>query len=756
MRRALSLLIVALPAIAAQLESQGVRRPITGHVFAAADSTPVEAVVVGAVGTGIVTFTDRAGRFALQVPRGAVRIAIHGIGIVPDTISVPAGIDTVKIFVRPLAIVLPPVGVDAWGPARARFDSVAQTSTTTLSQREIARAPGLLEPDVVRAVQLLPGTVARNDYSIGYNVRGGESDQNLVRLDGVTIFNPSHLGGLFSTFDVNAVDHADFLTGGFPAEYSGRLSSVLDVTLRPGNHEHVHGSGAASLLTSKVLLEGPAGPASFLFSARRTYADQVVKAFSSQTLPYYFTDLLGKLDLPYGSGGDLSVTGYWGRDVLALNLIPASLGQQPIDLAFDWGNRLFGVDWRQPLGRALLEQRVSVTGFSSGLEVKPNLVTYSNPARLWSASSTLSVGLGTHAAKLGVEIERYDLRYSITNSAITNALAARAGLSPAFFDTRYRPDVLAAFVDDQWRPAHGVLIRAGVRAEHVTGAALTDVAPRAAFKVFLSPNQAITGSIGRYYQVVQSLRDQDLPISIYEFWVGANGRIPVAHADHFVLGYERWWGRATQLTVEAYRKTFSNLIRPKPGLSLRDPGDVFLPVDGSAWGIEVLLRRHIGAVRGWIAYSFVRAVRRSAGEEYPPVQDRRHTLNIVGQAPGPLHSEFGLRWAFGSPLPYTALSSAWDHGIFSTGYNTFIDARNEPIGGPTNGARFPSYSRLDAGFRWHGHKWGIQWEPFLDVVNVVDRHNVFAYFFDTEKTPPTRTAFYQLPILATFGVAFSW
>src|SRR6202040_322316 len=140
-----------------------------------------------------------------------------------------------------------------------------QTSTTTLSQRDIARAPGLLEPDVVRAVQLLPGTVARNDYSIGYNVRGGESDQNLVRLDGITILNPSHLAGLFSTFDVNAIDHADFLTGAFPAEYSGRLSSVLDVTVRDGDHEHVHGSGGASLLTSKLLLEGPAGPASFLF-----------------------------------------------------------------------------------------------------------------------------------------------------------------------------------------------------------------------------------------------------------------------------------------------------------------------------------------------------------------------------------------------------------------------------------------------------------------------------------------------------------
>jgi hypothetical protein len=259
--------------------------------------------------------------------------------------------------------------------------------------------------------------------------------------------------------------------------------------------------------------------------------------------------------------------------------------------------------------------------------------------------------------------------------------------------------------------------------------------------------------------VVQSLSDRDLPISIFEFWVGANGRIPVARADHIVLGYERWFGsgRAAQFSVEAYHKTFTNLIRPAPALSSRDTGNVFLPVDGTAWGVDVLLRRHVGRVKGWIAYSFVKAVRQSAGIEYPPAQDRRHTVNIVAQSPGPLHSDFGVRLGFGSPLPYTALTGSWDHGVYSPTYGGFTDdVHNEPVGGPLNGARYPSYSRLDVGFRWHSRKWGVQWEPYLDVVNALDRHNVFAYFFDADKQPPTRTAFYQLPILVTFGTDFSW
>jgi hypothetical protein len=108
-------------------------------------------------------------------------------------------------------------------------------------------------------------------------------------------------------------------------------------------------------------------------------------------------------------------------------------------------------------------------------------------------------------------------------------------------------------------------------------------------------------------------------------------------------------------------------------------------------------------------------------------------------------------------LPYTALTGSWDHGVFSPTYGGFTDdAEGEPVGGPLNGSRYPSYSRLDVGFRWHGHGWGLQWEPYLDVVNTLDRHNVFAYFFDTEQQPVTRTAFFQLPILATFGMDFSW
>jgi TonB-dependent Receptor Plug Domain len=758
----LALALLGGLACAAPLAAQQ-SRVLRGQVVAAEDSTPLHGVLVGAVGVPGTTLADDSGHFVLAVPAGTVLVTVAGIGIRPDTVAVAAGATTIRIYARPLAVLLHAIGVVGRSPARARFDTLAQTSTVTLSGAEIRHTPGLLEPDVIRAIQLLPGTVARNDYSIGYNVRGGEADQNLVQLDGVTVFNPSHLAGLFSTFDANAVDHVDFLTGGFPAEYSGRLSSVLDVGIRDGDHARVHGSGAVSLLSSKLLLEGPVGPVSFLLSARRTYADEIVSLVSSNTLPYYFTDLLGKLDFRYGVNGDLAITGYWGRDVLSPNLVAATAGQPAIDLRFDWGNALLGADWRQPLGSALFEQRVSVTTFSSTLALQPNLVSYGNPARLWSATSTLSFTPGgNQATTLGVAFERYDLRYTIGNPAVASPFGGgrggqASGISPAFFDTRYAPGVVAAFVDDQWRPGRALLLRGGVRVSRVSGANVTHVAPRASFKLFLTPEEALTGSAGSYYQAVQSLSDQNSPVQIYQFWVGANGRIPVAHSNQFVLGYDRWFGGTTELDIEGYRKTFDHLIRPNTALALRDTGSVYLPVRGTAWGVDVLLRREMGRVHGWIAYSYLRDVRHSEGLVYPPPQDRRHTINLVLEAPGPLHSDLGVHVGYGSPLPYTALTGTWDHGQYSPTYGAFTaDPRTQPVGGALDASRYPGYARVDLGFRWHGRRWGIEWQPYLDIANVLDHRNVFAYFYETENVPATRTVLYQLPFLFSFGVDFTW
>ncbi len=744
-------------------------RHVSGRVVSGADGTPVIRALVRGLGFLDRANTNHTGFFTLdRVPRRQVRLVVEATGFVTDTVTATQGQSELTIVLHRQALELAPVVVTADAPAppgRLRFDSTTQTSAITIQAADIVNIPGMFEPDVIRAVQLLPGTIAKNDYSITYNVRGGEGDQNLVRLDGVTVFNPSHLGGLFSTFDVNAVDRVDFFTGGFPASYPGRLSSVLDISLKDGRRDGLHGGGRASLLSSNLLLEGPLGPATFLLGARRTYADAVVAAFTRHTMPYYFTDAVAKLHLPFRSGGSLALTGYWSQDDLDVNVVseidesdPTGELRTPIDMVFNWGNRLAGLTWRQPFSGGVVETRASVTEFFTTFAIMPDLARWDNNVRLLSASSDITmVPWNHHQLHVGAGVERYDMTYDLLSPLFEfgGQPGNYGGLMP-LFNTNYQPTIWSVHADDEWSVFSRLKVRPGVRLEHVPEATFTGVAPRVSFKLNLTHDRAVIGSAGRYHQAVHSIRDQELPITVYEFWIGANEFVPVAQSDHAVLGYEQWFGTGFQLNVEGYRKTFRNLVIPNSAQSLRDVGNQYRAMEGESWGVDVLLRRHSGQIKGWVSYGFNKTVRRAGGESFPPAHDRRHTVNVVLRAPGPLGSEFGLRWGLGSPLPYTGLNGEWSHRTYRLSEHDFGSGETEPISTAINAERFPTYSRLDMGLRWQFDKWGIQWNPYLQVANAYNRQNVFIYVFDYGSRPATRAGASQVPLFPTFGIEFKW
>lgn len=744
------LLLVAslLPAAAA---AQIATRTVTGRVLSLSDSTALPGVRISLLGRAPGASTGSDGRFRLDgLPAASVQLVFERIGLVPDTVSVAADVQTVTVYLRLHPVLLAPLITQATPIARERFELIAQTSTVSLEPLEIKEAPGIGEPDVARVVQLLPGTVAKNDYSTGFNVRGGEADQNLIRLDGITVFNPSHLGGLFSTFDPAAVERVDFITGGFPAGFGGRLSSVLDVGLKDGDPSRTHATGAVSLISSKLMVDGPVPGTGvrYVLAGRRTYADAFADKFTDDTFGYYFGDALGKLTVPTWGRGTVSATGYWGRDNLVLQWVTPEPGRDGVDIDFDWGNRLAGVTWRQPVGRFVFEQRASVSEFSTHFGLSSNEYGFSNTARLYALETGVGASPGGgHQLRLGGSMEAYRLAYAVDAQA----------LGDPGFDLRYAPRVWAGYVDDQWQPVRWLLVRPGVRVEHVgRGANFTGVAPRIAAKVFLTHDFAVTGSAGRYYQAIHSIRDQEQPITVFDVWIGANDVTPVARADHVVLGFERWFGERTSLSVEGYTKKYENvLIRNR----LDDPGvtgDEFITANGYARGVDVLLRRHVGTVTGWIAYSYSKTIRRTATDTFPPAHDRRHSLNVVVQSPGPWGSRMGVRWGYGSPMPYTGIVGQWLHRYYDPATNQFSGWEEEPIAGVIDGERYPYYSRLDVSFRWQFDWLGGVWEPYLQVANVYNRQNVFVYTFDYSSVPPTRSGYTQLPILPTFGVEFRW
>ena len=726
-------------------------RDIVGFVRTVEDSTALPGVSVEVIGLPNAAATDTLGFFALRsLPARDHRLTFRRLGVASDTVLVALGRDSIDVYLVSRAVQLAPVVASAESPSRLRFEESAQASAVTINAATIQEMPAFLEADVIRTIQLLPGTIALNDYTVGYHTRGGEADQNLIQLDGVTIFNPSHLGGLFSTFDAAAVGEVDYLRGGFPSHYPGRLSSVLDVETRAGRPKWGV-SGQISLLSSKVLVEGPlfTRNSSFLVAARRTYADKVIQWFTSNVLPYYFADGVAKASFLLPSGGTLSLTGYLGKDVLHWEFARSDPDVEPLALNVDWGNKLLGLNYDDLLFGKPLKINTSITEFSTTVGFVPSIVQIDNDVRLLSANVEVWLSPGaTHDVRLGGGVEDYRMLYDFRSEA----------LSTVYLDQTYQPRVWSAFIDDQWRPNDRLLFRPGIRVESVQGGAdVTTVAPRLAAKVFLTDDFALTGSVGRYYQPIHSLRDHNSPWSFLDFWIGADSATPVARADHFVLGFERWFSSSLSLSVEGYYKTFANVLNYNIADDNKVQGDEFVVMDGDAWGVDLLLRKFTGNWNGWISYSLGKASRRDPVQEFPPAHDRRHLLNLVVNGPGPLGSRMSLRWGYGSPMPYTEVLGEWSHREYIVGANGLNEDENEPIADPRlNQARYPHYSRLDLSFRWQWNALGGVLSPFLQIINLYNRGNIFFYIFDYTTSPGTRQGISQLPFIPSFGLEFAF
>jgi hypothetical protein len=739
-------------ALAGPAEAQ--TRSISGRALAAEDSTALAGVAVEVIGIGVSATTDTAGRYMFEsLPSDSLTVVFSRLGVVPDSLVVTPTQTVLIVYLEQAAVQLAGLTVETspQAVARERFEESAQASAVTIGTRDIQNTPTFLEADVIRTIQLLPGTGAVNDFTVGYNARGGEVDQNLIQLDGITIFNPSHLGGVFSTFDAQAVGEVEYLKGGFPSSYSGRLSSVLDVRTRSGSPDFGV-MGQVSLLSSKLLVEGslPIEGSSFLIAGRRTYADKVIETFTSNELPYYFADAVGKLSFPLPTGGTLEATGYWGRDILDWASGASDTDGRPLRLRVDWGNRLGGLTWRESVLGLPLEVSGSVTEFSTRVGLDPSIVSLDNEVRLRTGKAALTLTPGrSHEIRIGGGVEDYAMSYDIRSEA----------LAATYLDQDYAPRVWSFFVDDVWKPNERFIIRPGVRMESVGGGAGQTVwSPRLSAKAFLTEDFALTGSAGRYHQAIHSLRDHNAPWSFVDFRIGADEFTPVGRSDHLVLGFEQWLRPNLSLTVEGYRKTFDDILNVNITDDLTVQGDEFVKMTGVSWGVDAMLRRYSGRWNGWVSYSLGKSERTDPFQTFAPAHDRRHMLNIVLTGPGPLGSEMSTRWGFGTAMPYTPIIGQWEHRSYHVAANGFGGVQDtEVIADPVlNAERYPAYSRLDISFRWNKRLWGGDIHPFVQLVNLYNRRNVFLYVFDLTNSPGTRETLGQMPFFPTFGVEFKF
>ena len=766
-------ILAALVAVSSARAQASPRGAIDGVVVDSASGAPRQGVAVTLRGTGRGILTDSMGRFSLpDLAPGSYTVRTQQLSTrsVEIAVDVRAGATTtVLLRVASAPITLTAVRARARPPERDRFELSPSVGAISLTPSSVKNVPAFGEPDVLRAVQLLPGVNARNDFSSGYNVRGGESDQNLILLDGYPIYNPFHLGGLFSTFLDETVGSIDLLTGGFGAPYGSRLSSILDVKSAQPDRPGIHGTTSVSVISSSLSLGSASadGRSGWTVSGRRTYADKLIRVLSDKTFPYHFSDAQFHGVRALGKGNlRLEVTAYAGSDVVDGDFITfsdsATTGGGGGTFLFDWSNQVIGSTlsdvWRENARLPLLgaadsvgaEQHVSFTRFLTGLDLGAGAFRLSNSVQEVRAAGNIHWNRGTRERRLGYELSSYGLRYDVRTSAADNSL----------FELAQNPTAGALYYQEQWKPTQRLIAQAGLRVEHLTGRNWTGLSPRAAVKYFVNPDLAVSVAVGDYAQWLHSLNREDIPVRIFDFWIASDQYTEVSRARHYVLGLEHWIGPLRFARVEAWLKDYDHLLEQNTADDPSRRGDEFLVSNGRSYGFDVLFRQlEIGPFGGWLAYTYGVSSRQRDTLRYWPGHDRRHNLNVVGTWKPNARYTMSARLGLASGTPYTDIVGQIVRRAYNPRTHTYEPSsgdERDPVGGVRNGSRYPLFQRLDLGVSRVSQWRGLQLTPYLSVVNAYNAKNVFIYSFDYTRNPPTREAASQFPFLPSIGLTVAF
>ena len=720
--------------------------------------------------------TDRLGSFRIfEVAPGPYTVRVQGLGYEEYSEEIVIGpAETVELDLRipRSAIEIEGISVDAErSRTRARFEQVGGATIRDLDVDAVRLLPSLGEPDPVRAIEVLPGVVSTSDFSAAFHVRGGSQDQNLILLDGMPIFSPFHLGGVFSVFNADMVDRVELHSGGFPAEHGGRVSSVLLVESNAGDGDFSV-EGAVSLIATRVAVGGGLGNSvanalglanmRYRVSARRSYIDLLVKQ-----VPYHLTDFQGIVE-GWTQGGDrITLTAYKGRDVFDLTTLDDE--DFPLRIDLDWGNDAFGARWTRPRrGGGSLDVRANFSRFSTGLTF-PDFADTRLSSRIKQGQLRADLDV-RRSARVSIQVGASAEVQSYKNLFSSGGTEFGSGIGDAW--------LFGTYVQTRWSP-RAWLVELGLRADGYSpdpGDWVQEIAPRLAVKRFLGGGDvAVKVAVGRYTQFVHSLRDEELPIGI-DFWVLAGERAPHTISDQLQVGIEGYHGIDWFWSLEGYVRSFDGVVTFNAAEDPNDDLDDILSGEGLSYGVDLLVRRETGAVTGWLAVSYLKADRTFPDPlsplpgqpdiSYSPIFDRRVDVDLVLRYPAPWGWEGGVRWNLGTGIPYTDVLGTYQYYetryvegrglVWSGAPGPDADPDDEGqfgvVLGDRNSARYPAYHRLDLSFRRTSVKsWGTL-TPYVSLVNVYNRRNVLFYFFEYQRSPPVRSGVSMFPVLPTFGL----
>jgi len=710
---------------------------IKGFVKDQATGEPMELVNVYLENTPFGAATNREGYYLIdRIPEGNYTVIFSFLGYKTERKNISVKKDTVITLNTQLVQAPIELGEVKVSARRTEFQKEVKMSSIRLTNLDIKNPPTVIQEDLFRSLQALPGIVATSDFSTALYVRGGNADQNLVLLDGAGIYNPGHLAGVFSVFDPDAVKSVELLAGGFPAEFGGRLSSVLDITTREGNKNRLDGSMAISMLATKVLVEGPLPKGSFLTFFRRTYFDKMLKLFKVD-FPYYFYDFNAKAIFELSQSTKLSLTGFVNTDNLDFGT-----GAERVNLI--WGNRMASLLINHIFNPKLLTKTyLTFNHYLYNMNIASNIIRVKDWVQEFNLKSDFTYLLSKDN-ELGFGLEGHINGFRYNDSLF-------GGFNYDIYGTPY---YLALYCQARYRLFQKLIIEPGLRVEdyflhYKQWHNYLLPGPRLGIKYFIGENTATKLAIGKYYQFVSALIPDFNPVPSLFFWVPVFGDYKPLDANHYIFGFEHWFTDDITLNLETYYKHYYRIYTMSDTIEVqRIEETMFKQGTGNSFGVDVLLKKDFGKISGWLSYSLGFAQTTFGNMTYSPNYDRRHILNIVGRLTLPKGFYLSLRFEYGSGLPYTEVIARlrrWDLSFRSERHR--FDWQE--IMGDKNRARYPNYQRLDLGIERNFRIKGVNLQVQFQVINVYNYKNLFFYYYDYDYEPPPRKEFYMLPILPT-------
>lgn len=630
-----------------------------------------------------------------------------------------------------------------------------QMGAQKLDMKEINKIPVLFgEKDVLKTIQLLPGIKSGGDGGAGFFVRGGAADQNLILLDEAPVYNASHLLGFFSTFNSDAIKDVTVYKGNAPAQYGGRLASVLDVKMNDGNNQKYHVGGGIGLISSKLNVEGPIvkNKGSFLVSGRRTYADVFLKLSNNETTKnsqLYFYDLNLKANYQLNDHNRIFLSGYFGRDKIGLANA----------FGIDWGNATGTLRWNHIVNERLFSNtslifsnysyKITISGSTADFDITSKIRDYNvkheyqffpNPKNkirfgFNSIYHIVTPGQITTSENSAINPIKLQDRFSLENAVFignewsaTDRLNITYGLRGSAFSILGKGDFYSfnseGVVSDTTSYSSGQIVKTYFNIE-----------PRISAGYLINESSSVKISYARNTQYLHLLSNST-STSPTDLWVMSSPIIKPELADQYAIGYyQNFRDNSIECSVEVYYKNMFNQIDYKNGANTQAnelvEGELLFG-KGRAYGVELFAKKKYGKITGWVSYTLSRSERQvtgiNDGSWYPVKQDRTHDVAIV------LMYDY-KKWSFAATWVYnTGAAVTFPSGKY------VVDGQVQFYYTERNGYRMPAYHRLDLGATWERkktEKFESSWN--FSVYNAYGRENAYVITFQQDPNDATKT-----------------